>query len=424
MTRLPDEPDRLFLWPEPEQWRGSRVATSHQPELFHAGIWVREFLLAELQRQGWETLYFEADSARCDVQAVVPGREPVRVERISLASGVLDQLPAPSQAGWEDFLDRLGPVQPYRGWLEADNLARFLAGIRHQAGGLDLPRGWQSEWLESPVSARLLAPILEAPDDFRLQFNAVCREERARHGWRSLAHPFPELRQEGERIELPLWVNRQPVWVDRHGTLWAAGKAVEDRSALRPRAVLWSAFCRLSSDLYLHGTGGAAYDQATDLVLRRFYQLEPPPYGVVWLNYWLALPADAQAPVRQAELTARLWQLRHNPQRFLPADHPTALEKQRLLEELQQAPRLRRAGLTRELQALNRSLDHELFGLRESLERQRAEADLSMRELAAARFRGYSWLVVDPSRLRAISTSRLASLAPRASPTRSPPGKL
>lgn len=396
MRRLPTEPDQLYLWPEPETWRGRTVATSHQPELFHAGIWVREFVLAELEKRGWEATYFEADSSRCRVEAIVPAHNPLRVERHFLAEGRLDCLPAPGERAWNEFLDRLElPVR--RDWLEAPNLGRFLAALRHRAAPHELTRRWQSDWASSPVCRRLLDPILADPRGFREVFNQVCRELRTRHGWRSRAHPFPDLRQEGERIELPLWCDGRAVWSDsvpEHG--------------LRPRAFLWTAFCRLQADLYLHGSGGAAYDEATDLILKGFHGIEPPPYVVVWLNYFLDLPADLEAPVRLAELSARLRQVRHNPQRFLP-EHPLARDKTRLLGELAVSPRGRKGRLTRELRELNGKLARELAPLTESLERQRAEAALGVRELAAARYRGYSWLGVDPRRLQAISCRRFSS---------------
>lgn len=395
--KLPEEPDRLFLWPEPSKWRGRAIATSHQPDLFHAGIWVREFVLAELARQGWEATYFEADAASCQVEAVVPAYGPLRVERVPLATGSLERLPAPTRSEWEAFLRRAGVESA---WLEAPNLARFLAGLRHLAAPHQLPRRWQSEWSESPAFEQLVQPIREDPEGFRQVFNQVCSEVRARRRWRSRAHPFPELRRDGELVEVPLWRERRPVWADSRGRLWADGRPIEDRSQLRPRAMLWTAWCRLQCDLYLHGTGGAAYDEATDLILQRFFGLEPAPYAVAWLNYWLDLPADERAPARLAELTARLWQVRHNPQRFLP-EHPLSREKQQLL--------LREPGKGRELKAINRILSQELQPLRESLEKQRTEALLAVGELAAARYRGYSWLVVDARRLQAISSRSFSS---------------
>ncbi|GMU56507.1 MAG: hypothetical protein AMXMBFR33_56530 [Candidatus Xenobia bacterium] len=426
----PSEPDRLFLWPEPAAWPELaaqnrkrlqrpdgpwRLATSHQPVLFHAGIWVREFVLEQVATSwGWESVYFEADSDECEVSADVPRSDPLRVERVSLARGILEHLPAPDRAAWNEFCQRLrsglpGGLDLRCDWQEQANLARFLACLRWRAGGLQvLERGWQSRWLQSPLAARLVEPILADPEGFRACFNRALTQERAERRLRSRAHPFPDLRVIQGRVELPLWVERRPLfyelatdrlWTDR--PLVAAGQWRE--LPLRPRAMLWTAFCRLSCDLYLHGTGGASYDRATDHVLKSFYRLEPPGYAVAWLNYRLALPADEEAPARLVRATQELRSLRHNPQRSLPA-HPLAAEKLHLVTALQSAPRGKRAELTRAIQQTNRQLEAQLAPLRLRLEAERAAARLACDELAAARYRGYSWLLVDPEKLRAISS--------------------
>lgn len=429
-TLKPGEPDRLFLWPEPAVWpelaaqnrmrlqrpEGPwRLATSHQPVLFHAGIWVRELVLEQVATSwGWETIYFEADSDECEVIAEVPRSNPLRVEQVSLARGILEHLPAPDRAAWTEFCQRLRAGLPAGldvrcDWQEQPNLARFLACLRWRAGGLQgLGRGWQSSWLESPLAARLVEPILADPEGFRACFNRALAEERAERRLRSRAHPFPDLRILEGRVELPLWVERRPLFYElATDRLWTDRPLVAAdqwrQLALRPRAMLWTAFCRLSCDLYLHGAGGAAYDRATDRVLESFYRLEPPAYAVAWLNYRLALPADEDAPARLARVTQELRSLGHNPQRSLPA-HPLAAEKLHLVTALQSAPRGKRAELTRAIHQINGQLGQQLSSARSRLQAEQAAARHACDELAAARYRGYSWLLVDPEKLRSISS--------------------
>ncbi len=429
----PGDPDRLFLWPDPASWPELaarnrkllqrpdgrwRLATSHQPVLFHAGIWVRELVLEQVaSRWGWEATYHEADADECEVSAEVPRLDPLRVERIPLARGILESLPSPDRATWSDYCQRLRQGLPdglelRADWQEQPNLARFLASMRWAAGGLrGLRRGWQSEWLDSPLAARLVEPILADPEGFRACFNAAVARERAEHRLRSRSHPFPDLRVLEGRVELPLWLERRPLFyqlsTDRLWTDRPVADAREWRKLpLRPRAMLWTAFCRLSCDLYLHGTGGAAYDRATDRVLRSFYALEPPEYAVAWLNYRLGLPVDDEAPARLFRVTRELRALSHNPQRSLPA-HPLAAEKLHLVTALQSAPRGRKAQLTRAIQQINGQLGQQLAPVRFRLEAERAAARLACGELAAARYRGYSWLLVDPEKLRAISSQSL-----------------
>ena len=48
---------------------------------------------------------------------------------------------------------------------------------------------------------------------------------------------------------------------------------------VRTRALTTTLFARLFlADLFIHGIGGAKYDELTDAILRRFYGFEPPRF--------------------------------------------------------------------------------------------------------------------------------------------------
>ncbi len=50
-------------------------------------------------------------------------------------------------------------------------------------------------------------------------------------------------------------------------------------------------FARLVlSDVFIHGIGGAKYDQLTDAIVRRFFGVEPPGYLVATATLKLPLP--------------------------------------------------------------------------------------------------------------------------------------
>ena len=57
------------------------------------------------------------------------------------------------------------------------------------------------------------------------------------------------------------------------------GEAHTEGVRLRPRALITTMFARLVlSDIFIHGIGGAKYDQVTDAIVRRFFAVEPPEY--------------------------------------------------------------------------------------------------------------------------------------------------
>ena len=98
-------------------------------------------------------------------------------------------------------------------------------------------------------------------------------------------------------IELPLAPEREACCaVERLREL--AARSIR----LRTRALTTTMFSRfLLGDLFIHGIGGAKYDELGDEIARRFFGIEPPGFLTVSMTLWLGLPAD---PATAAELAA------------------------------------------------------------------------------------------------------------------------
>ena len=92
------------------------------------------------------------------------------------------------------------------------------------------------------------------------------------------------------RVELPISLDTAPSkWVD------ALSRMEEHAVRLRPRAIITTMVARLLvSDVFVHGIGGAAYDQLTDDIVRRLTGCDPPRYAVV--SGTLRLPFDRLFP--------------------------------------------------------------------------------------------------------------------------------
>ncbi len=94
---------------------------------------------------------------------------------------------------------------------------------------------------------------------------------------------------------------------------------------LRTRALATTLFARLVlSDLFLHGIGGAKYDQVTDDVARRFFKIALPEFATVSATLRLPIehPAAGHASIREARQQLR--QLTYHPERFVSSDGPAA----------------------------------------------------------------------------------------------------
>ena len=161
------------------------------------------------------------------------------------------------------------------------------------------------------------------------------RAQRPRFG--SAAQPFPDLRVEGDLIELPFWHladGRRTVWA-RTGSspaLVVDGEVVCELgscetahdalafSALKPapKALALTMYGRLLvADLFIHGVGGGRYDQVTDDVIRRFFGVEPPVFAVASMTMYLPLGARVVRDEEVEALVSALNRLKHNPDQML-----------------------------------------------------------------------------------------------------------
>jgi hypothetical protein len=192
--------------------------------------------------------------------------------------------------------------------------------------------------------------------------NACLAEYRQLYGLRSRSHPAPDLGSEDEWLEAPFWAWRSTnprrcrllvrsagvrleLRLDREskpflelGPRHSGAGLWDDLEAqgvkVRTRALTTTLFARLFlADLFIHGIGGAKYDEITDEIVRRFYGFEPPAYMV--LSGTLLLPLETRpATVTQARaLRHEARDLHCNPQRHLNGGRPLAGQARALASE-------------------------------------------------------------------------------------------
>jgi hypothetical protein len=277
-----------------------------------------------------------------------------------------------------------------------------------------IERQWGVANLELPVSklaetrafSRFTQSILSDLPRFGDCYNAAIREYRAANHIRSLNHPAPELVTRDGALEAPFWAwrsespRRERVFV-RDGKVSIGDSAAGWK--LRPRALTLTLFVRLClADLFIHGIGGAKYDEVTDDIMRRFFGIEPPTYSVVSATLRLPLP---RFPATGSDLHAaerRLRDLEWNPQKFpatrerfpdlvetkarLIAEEPEATpERRRWFRRLQELTRTMRPAVANELEAAETALKTIGSGLE-------ANAIIGNRE--------YAWLLFPEETLR------------------------
>lgn len=346
----------------------------HQPEMFHPGVWFKNFVLARLARESSAVaVNLQIDSDALKGTAVrVPGGS---LDQPRLESMTFDRVTQDEPFEQRVILDRprfesfgtraaahLRTLIPdpllHRYWPlvvarshETANLGACIGQARHQleaAWGLQTLEVPQSRVCDLPAMRWLIGHLLAHLPRLWEVYNSALFEFRHEHKVRSAAHPAPDLAAVDQWLEAPLWIwstddprrrrlfvcqrNDELILSDR-GRIEVrlaitadgnAGKAVEQLAALsaqgirlRTRALITTLAARiLLGDLFVHGIGGAKYDRLTDRIIELFFGLEPPGYLVASGTLRLPVAQDSSAGELRA-VRQKLRELDFHPERFL-----------------------------------------------------------------------------------------------------------
>ena len=184
---------------------------------------------------------------------------------------------------------------------------------------------------------------------------------------------------------------------------------------LRTRALTTTMFARnLLGDLFLHGIGGAKYDELGDEIARVFYDAAPPAFLTLSLTLHLGLE---HPPVGRPDLDAigrRINDLTWQPERWLdgrPEYAPPIAEKRRLIAEAptSKADRLARYRAFRRINGQLAAAE-QVAGLREGLGAERAAMLGALKEAEVARSREFSIVLFPEPRIRAAMEGVAAQL--------------
>jgi hypothetical protein len=373
----------------------SLVMAGHQPELFHPGVWVKNFALHGLARQTQSTalnLVVDNDAVKSttlrfpafaedgasklartiqlpfDQRSIETPYEEYAVRDEELFRSVSERAEHITAAwGFEPFLKAFWAQVIHQAERTRNLGERIVRARRH------FERAWGCVNLEIPVGdlnrtapfAWFACHLLDRLPDFRASYNQSVEAYRRQYGIRSRSHPVPNLATEGDWLETPFWswqpgqmrrerffarIGRDEIELRSGATAWPSlprqngtASATTVRAYLelgqrglqvRSRALVNTLYCRLFlSDYFLHGIGGGKYDEVTDALARAFYGIEPPSYGVLTATLLLPLP---HWPVTVAQLHSaarRLRDLEFNPERHLNGMSKSSRPTQELIKE-------------------------------------------------------------------------------------------
>jgi hypothetical protein len=357
------------------------VITGHQPELFHPGVWVKNFVTAAVAKaSGGVGLNLIVDNDIPKTSAIqVPrvARGLVKVERVEFDRWVsetpYEDWRVTSEEQLQSFPERVERVlgdaasqSVLRGFWPRLRAHRDVSqlGLRFALARHEVESEWGVKNLELPLSTIcqtesflwFASHLLAQLPRYRQVHNAALAEYRVLHGIRSRNHPVAALAVQEDWVEAPFWAwraegpRRRALFVRQRGRTMELRIAGEDdvlielplspqseaccaverlrelpaRSVrLRTRALLTTMFSRLLlGDLFIHGIGGSKYDQLGDEIIRRFLGIEPPGFLTVSMTLWLNLPQDGTSPGDFSALERELRDLRFNPDRHLSEPLP------------------------------------------------------------------------------------------------------
>jgi hypothetical protein len=255
---------------------------------------------------------------------------------------------------------------------------------------------------------------------------------RAAHRLRNRAQPVPDLAESDGWLEAPFWIwsatdpRRRPLFArqsadelqitDREAvTVTLPLSADREASAaadillqlplrgikIRTRALATTLFARLVlSDMFLHGIGGAKYDQVTDWIARDFFGFELPRFATVSATLRLPVCHEQTEPLRESELQQQSRAMRYHPERFVSANGPLPPDEASNVAQLIETKmnwvrtpktrdnaRERHAAIT----GANQGLQPYLTKMRDRVERQREQIAENKRAAGILASREYSF---------------------------------
>jgi len=384
--------------PAPPSTSASLFLAGHQPDLFHPGVWIKNFALCGLAKSFGATplnLIVDSDAAKTTsirvpalagsasarslaLPAKTDGRlDPDQVKLLTIPIDrwtremPYEELRVADEATFANVESQVAPI--LQAWGFTSMFGAYWQTVMRQSQRTDIlgerlaaarrifERAWNCHNWELPVSRLCRTPsfawfachLLAHLPRFQSIYNDSLRSYRQRYGLRSRSHPVPELGTENGWLETPFWAwredqPRRPLLARPTATgieLRLENETVRklplnslgaDRPArgeqavaawqhleingikIRSRALMTTLYARLFlGDLFIHGIGGGKYDELTDEIIRRFYNVEPPAYLVLSGTFHLPLPIFPAKPDDCRRLAHELRDLHWNPQRHL-----------------------------------------------------------------------------------------------------------
>ncbi len=414
------------------------VMVGHQPHLFHPGVWMKNFVTARIaERVNGVAINLVVDNdVMKSANIAVPSREVEGAIAHIAYDAYTKEMPYEERSILDrevanSFADQIVAVMPHLGrepfvakfWQSAslglddtDNWGDAISSARQSAEeswGTKVADVRLSQLVGTRSFARLVLEIANDARSFAETYNTCLADYRKVHGLRSRSHPAPDLEiTSGDEVELPFWLwtkgspHRKRAFLrrnadrftitDRESIEWSASFGdVEElldkmlaellsptdepsRPKLRPKALITTLYARLLlCDGFVHGIGGAKYDQVTEAIAARWGLGTLAPMQCATMTMRLPLPMEVISIEEVRRRKRKLRDLRYHPEKFLAEAKLPADQQSRATELSQQKQQWITVSTPEQLHERHhaiRALNVELFGMLNEV-RTHAEAE-------------------------------------------------
>ena len=388
--------------------------TGHQPELFHPGVWVKNVLIDELAKQNNGislNVIIDSDAVKSHCIKIPVKQKGGFVQNRMVIDywppGVpWEELQMVDSKLFESFADRIAKQE----MLPSERIAtnKFWQNVVSEvqkngcvvnglvAGRVYLERSLGINNYEVPISRLanssgyrdFLAELILNANQLMEVYNDILGGYRKRHHIKSAMQPVPNLLKQDGWIELPIWVwnnktkHRRSLFVKTEaGNILLSDRAgwesrIENRTGadqeitdcfqlisshlhrlqkqgtrFRTKALMTTAYLRLFvADWFIHGIGGAKYDEITDSIIADFWNILAPQFQVATGTLWMPMDGRPSKPIKSsAQLKQQLRYAKENPEILLPETNDkmvsVLLELKKELIKQDEQERLERSSL-------------------------------------------------------------------------------
>ncbi|MDX1958516.1 MAG: hypothetical protein SFU98_08085 [Leptospiraceae bacterium] len=368
-------------------------ATGHQPELFHPGLLYKDFLISKFAKNDNSiALHVTVDTDVFEYSYLYP------IAKNSFAELREFHLPNPDQKIFRDFVLDKTRLEELLKVLESweENSSRFIS-----KSNLDEFKLWHSRYIELiktnsiieanetlrkeflihnhrnlltlkvseliqfKTYANFVEKIRSNLASYREYYNLALREYREEHKIKNHAQPLPDLAED----EMPFWIlengKRAPMKKD----------TISD--VIIPRAVTLTTFLRLFlCDFFVHGIGGARYEDVSDRILAKLYEFHAAPFEVGTATIYLSNSESFELEgLNEKEIESSLRDINYSPEKFLSPENELAIQKKSLQEKFKD-PSSDKKSLHKEIESLNSKMKNLLDEKQLELENAKVKAPL------------------------------------------------